>query len=1172
MSVIPGYILLQPESHSADQVFYRATRLRDGQTCLVKVGKEGQESRLRAEYSLLTSVKLAAMLQPLGFFEQARPCIMLAEVDGLPLVHPEARPADLLGRVKLMQHIVQAVGDLHAERIQHLGLSPGNIWISRDHARVWLSDFSLASRHSRRLAQSTPTGLYQFGLNYVAPEQTGRMNRLVDYRSDWYSIGAVFYELMTGQAPFPFEDQLTLMHAILARLPKSPELIDPEIPKCVVQVIEKCLAKDAEQRYQSSFGLLHDLAYCQAAIEKGADPADFTPGLKDGDSVFHIPQRLYGREKELALLHEQLEAVRNGESRVMWISGYSGVGKTQLVRELQASVSQNLGSIISGKYDPFRSNLPFAALIQAVNELIQVIVAQSAERIEFWKTRILEAAGDNAGVLISIIPEMTLLIGEQPAAPDLPSLAGENRLYEVFQRFFDSLSHRNHPLIIFLDDLQWADHATLKLLEMLLGGPSKPSHLLFIGAYRSNEVDSGHPLKLTFTRIAEQNPTVRELQVAPLALRATTELIRDTFQVGDNHALELARLCHRRTDGNPFFLNQFLTLLVENEVIFFDAVQSRWTWEIAKIEEFQVTENVVDLLFQKLSKMPESVRQVLQKAACIGTRFDDFALAAIHGDSDALSASLNGAVDEGFIHQLTPPGGEAGGRRLFRFAHDRFHQAAYKLLSDEEARRLHYQLGTFLLETLTDEECDARVFEIVEHLQEGREFIDDHGQRAFISGLGLKAGKRAMASAAYATAARFLVFGIELLGDDPWGADYEKSLELHGLCVEAFQLSTRYEAMEPYYQAVLQHARDPLDAVKAEETKIRAMIGQKQSVNALLHGVRLINRLGLQLPEQPKPEEMQAAIADLKVFLDRFPLSEWSKLDEMTDRRALALVSIVGSLGPNAFQVNFLIFSIMFIRTVIHCIEKGLNEEFGKILAAVGFILCGVANDIQNGFKMGLISLDLVDRFDIKEERGGILTTFYATTNFWQRPYRENLQPLYEAHRHALAHGDFNFGAGVLFEHNLYRYFLTVGTLEDLKERFEHGIALSRRLKQDNHLAFSETVAQAIANLRGESKDPADLDGDFYSREKRADAVKNEQGLEVLFASVHQLLLAHLFGDQRRAAEECDLLADQVGNLIGTLHYFRVPWLVVLTRLADLESGSPRVETQRSHGLPHTLL
>lgn len=1161
MPEIPGYIILQPVSRSVDQTFYRATRLEDGQNCLVKVGREGQDSRLRTEYNLLSSLEFASMLQPIALFEQgSRPCMTLAEVDGLPLFHPDARPKDLLDRVKLMQRIVQAVSDLHGERIQHLGLSPGNIWVSRDHSQVWLSDFSLAGRQARRLAQSTPTRLYQYGLNFIAPEQTGRMNRLVDYRSDWYSVGAIFYELMTGQAPFPFTDQLELMHAILARLPKSPEAINPEIPDCLIKVMRKCLAKDAEQRYQSGFGLSQDLAYCQAAIEKGLDPEGFEPGLKDGVSVFQIPQRLYGRGKEHALLLENLEAVRKGESRVVWISGYSGIGKTQLVRELQATVSQSFGSIISGKYDPFKRNVPFAALIQAINELIHAVVAQPEERIAAWKTRIMEALGENAGVLVSIIPEMSLLIGEQPAAPDLPSLAGENRLYELFQSFLDCLSYREHPLIIFLDDLQWADHATLKLLEMLLDDQSKLTHLLFIGAYRSNEVDSGHPLHLTFSRIAEKNTAVRDLHLAPIALTATNELIKDTFHVDDDDAMPLTRLCHGRTGGNPFFLNQFLTLMVENEVIHFDADESRWNWDLGKVEEFQVTENVVDLLIHKMSKMPKAARELLKRAACIGTRFDDRELAAIHEDKEALSISLIGAAYEGFIHQLTPPGGGAGGRRLFRFAHDRFHQAAYKLLSDKEARRLHYQLGTLQLETLSEEEQENRIFDMVEHLQEGRSHIADAAQAAQVSDLSLRAGKRAMASASYDTAARYLVFGIELLGDDPWTTDYDKCLELHVLCVEAFQLSTRYDAMEPYYQAIVEHARDPLDAVKAEGTKILAMIGQKQSMDALLHGVRLINGLGLQIPEQPTPEEMQEAIADLEVFLKRFPLTEWSKLEEMTDRRALALVSIVGSLGPNAFQVNFLIFAIMFIRTVIHCIEKGLNEQFGKILAAVGFILCGVANDIQNGFKMGLISLDLVDRFDIKEERGGILTTFYATTNFWQRPYRENIQPLYEAHRHALAHGDFNFGAGVLFEHNLYRYFLAVGTLDDMKERFQHGIALSRRLKQDAHLAFSETVAQAVVNLMDETDDPADLNGAYYTREKRAEAAKNEQGLEVLFASVHQLLLAHLFNDHRRASEECDLLTDQVGNLMGTLHYFRVPWLVVLTRLADLEAGSSRVE------------
>ncbi|MBN3887619.1 MAG: AAA family ATPase [Nostoc sp. JL31] len=742
-------------------------------------------TRYKQEYEITRSLNLQGVIKAYSQQEYQRTLVILLEDFGGESLEqwmhkcPETfSPMPLSTFLRLAIDITDILGRIHAANVIHKDINPGNIVLNPHRGVVKIIDFGIATRFNR----TNPTFKSHYALEgtllYLSPEQTGRMNRLLDYRTDFYSLGVTFYELLTGQLPFPTTDILELVHCHIAKQPPPPHELNVTIAKAVSNIIMKLMAKNAEDRYQSAWGIKADLEICAEQLTEVGEIDNIQLGLQDIRDRFQIPQKLYGRDKEVAMLvatFERVAASRNHAENIseqeqnsnstfpvemMLVSGYAGIGKSALVQEIYKPITQKRGYFISGKFDQFQRNIPYSAIADALQKLMQQLLGEADEQVQQWRSRLLAALGTNGQIIIDVIPEVELIIGKQPPAPEVGATEAQNRFNRIFQSFVRVFCDKSHPLVIFLDDLQWIDSATLKLIELMLLDEQIQS-LFLIGAYRDNEVNSTHPLALMLERLRKQGVVFQEIILTPLTLELLNQLIAETLHQNTDNVHSLAELVLRKTEGNPFFVNEFLRMLYSENLLTFDLPQSPsplgkggqrgvggWQWNIARIQAQNITDNVVELMLVKLNKLPKSTQQIIRLAACIGAEFDLDVLSIVCDKSPQLVfLDLLAALQNGLIQPLS----ELDENLLIKehkFLHDRVQQAAYALIDEAHKQVVHLQIGHNLLEKTLPEQLSERIFEIVDHLNHGIELITEQSGRNEIARLNLIAGQKAKAAIA----------------------------------------------------------------------------------------------------------------------------------------------------------------------------------------------------------------------------------------------------------------------------------------------------------------------------------------------------------------------------------------------------------------------------------------
>src|SRR5262245_43395355 len=635
---------------------------------------------------------------------------------------------DLDSFFELAIPLAMVLAEVHRRELICRGLSPHSILVNPAAGTVSFIDLSLATQDSGSVLASLPFNYPHSLLPYMSPEQTGRMNRSTDYRTDFYSIGVIFYEMLAGSPPFQSEDTLELIHGHIAKLPRAPAEVNREVPGPLSDLVMKLLAKTAEERYQSAQGIREDLEHCRRERQSRGSIAHFALGQHDVSDRFLVPQKLYGRDREVGKLLEVFERVCEGPAGMMLVAGYPGTGKTSLIQELYQPILSQKGYFISGKFDQVGRNVPFAALIQAFRGLVQQLLTESEERLAVWREQLSRVLGPNGGLLAEVIPEIELVIGKQPTPPALGATEALNRFQLVFQNFVGALAQREHPLVVFLDDLQWADSATLSLLQPLL--TSLDIQFLFlIGAYRDNEVDAGHPLARTLNTLESAGARLYHTSLGPLELPDLTHFIRDTLQ-GELSASEpLARLIIEKTGGNPFFVIQFLKTLKEEGFLEFQQKDGRWTCHMEAVRRAGMTDNVIDLMTQKIRRLSKESQHALNLAACIGNMFDLDTLAIVSQQPVKTAAeNLRAALEEGLVLPATPPYADFSDQEpnpalrtppSYMFLHDRVQQAAYALVPDQQKPLVHLTVGRLLLRRWDRDTADENVFDVVHHLNLG---------------------------------------------------------------------------------------------------------------------------------------------------------------------------------------------------------------------------------------------------------------------------------------------------------------------------------------------------------------------------------------------------------------------------------------------------------------------
>src|ERR1700741_3382461 len=780
MSPIPGpsgYVLV-PLRESADFTLYRGRQHGNPSPILVVAPTAERPlaqslRRLEHEYSLAAELEPAWAAKPLALTRhEGGPILVLADPGGEPLDRvlewDKEQPLDLARLLRVAINLATALGHAHQRGLIHKDLKPENVLVD-DTGNVWLTGFGIASRLPRERQSPEPPEFIAGTLAYMAPEQTGRMNRSMDTRSDLYSLGVILYQMLTGVLPFAAADPLEWVHCHIARQPVAPA-DRREVPEPLSAINMRLLAKNAEERYQTAAGLEADLRRCLEEWQSHGRIDPFPLGTNDTPDRLLIPEKLYGREREVDALCAAFDrGVMQGTAELVLVSGYSGVGKSSVVNELHKVLVPPRGLFATGKFDQYKRDVPYATLAHAFQMLVRQILVKSEAEVDQWRHTLLEALGSNGQLIIGLIPEVEFGIGKQPPVAELPPQEARGRFQLVFRRFLGAFARPEHPLALFLDDLQWLDTATLELLERLITDPGV-RHVLLIGAYRDNEVNSSHPLRRTLAAIREAGAKTQEIVLAPLGLDDVERLIADGLRCGPNSAGPLAQSVHEKTGGNPFFAIQFLTSLAQEGLLRFDRDAAAWIWDLGRIRAKDYSASVMDLIVGKLRRLSGRTQTALQQLACLGNVAEIATLSVVFGQSEEeIHTALLEAVRTGLILRL------AGS---YAFLHDRIQEAVYAVIHASERAGAHLRIGRVLLESATADGLGEHLFEVANQLNRGAALLVDHDEKVKVAAVDLSAGRKAKSSAAYAEARVYFAAGMVLLDERDWSSQYELTFSL----------------------------------------------------------------------------------------------------------------------------------------------------------------------------------------------------------------------------------------------------------------------------------------------------------------------------------------------------------------------------------------------------------
>ena len=773
----------------------------------------GCVERLEHEYALKAELDADWAARPIALTHyNNRLTLVLEDPGGAPLDRLLGRPLDVSYFLRMAVPLAAALRHVHERGLIHKDIKPANILVDAASGGVWLTGFGIASRLPRERQAPAPPEVIAGTLAYMAPEQTGRMNRSVDSRSDLYALGVTFYEMLTGQLPFTAADPMEWVHCHIARQPAPPSERFPGVPEPLSEIVMKLLAKTGEERYQTAAGVEADLRRCLADLQLYGRIDGFPLCEHDGSDRLLIPEKLYGRDRDIDTLIASFDrVVANGTLEMVLVSGYSGIGKSSVVNELHKALVSSRGRFASGKFEQYKRDIPYATLGQAFQNLVRSLLTQSEEELSRWRDSLGEALGPNGQLIVSLVPELELVIGKQPPVAELPPQDAKNRFQLVFRRFIRVFACKEHPLALFLDDLQWLDAATLDLLEHLLTH-SEVRHLLLVGAYRDNEVSSSHPLLRTLKAIRKAGTRVQEIVLAPLGLADIGELVSDALHCEPANARPLAQLVHQKTGGNPFFAIQFFTALAEGSLLAFDPITRAWQWNIDRIRAKSYTDNVVDLMAAKLQRLSSTTQEALKLLACLGNVAPTATIALVHGETaEAIHGALWEAVHAGLIFREDI---------AYRFLHDRIQQAAYSLILDEQRADIHLRIGRALLASMTADELAEHLFDVANQFNRGAALLADRDEKAQVATIDLRAARKAKASTAYASARSYLAAGMALLDENDWGSRYELTFSLWLERTECEFLTGNFDLAEQLIGELLQRAASKIDKAAAYRLKI----------------------------------------------------------------------------------------------------------------------------------------------------------------------------------------------------------------------------------------------------------------------------------------------------------------------------------------------------------------
>ncbi|SEL25207.1 serine/threonine protein kinase and signal transduction histidine kinase with GAF sensor [Stigmatella aurantiaca] len=1143
MRGITGYELKAQIHRSTRTLVYRARRLADGAPVVLKLLGEEYPSledvtRFKREYEIGRKVSGAGAVVVLGLEPVGNSwAIVMEDSEALTLrALLEERRLSLEEALQWGIGLAAALAAVHRLGVLHKDVNPSNIVLEPLRREPRLIDFGLASVQVRE----TPSLLHPHHLEgtvrYISPEQTGRMNRVIDHRSDLYSLGVTLYEMLTGRVPFASVDTVELVHLHIAQRPLPPREVEPSVPLPVSEVVMKLLAKTAEDRYQSALGLKRDLEVCLAAWRAHAQAPGlglerFLPGQYDCAHGFQLPQKLYGREVQVEGLRRALDRGARGQAGLVLVSGESGMGKSMLVHEMQGPALERGIHFLPGKFEQLQRDVPYAPLLQAFSDFVRRLLTTSEAELGRWRQRLTEALGENGQVIVDVLPLLARVIGPQPPVPELSSHEAPLRFNLVFQRFVGALVSEQHPLALFLDDLQWADHPSLQFIQMLLT-ESGLRHLLIVGAYREDEVGPAHPLRGMQKSLEEAGAHITVLRMGPLEPAHVEQLVTDTFHGAAGRTEPLARLLWDRSGGNPLFIGQLLRALYEDGLIGLAPDEDAWTWDLEAIRARGLTDNVVALMTSKLQRLPGPTRQVLELAACLGNRFPLRSLAIVLGCAPGeVEARLAPAIAEDLILPLDSE------ERAYRFFHDRVQQAAYSLISPEDRAALHLRVARMLLAREAPEQWEEHLIERVHQLNLGLSLVTGEAERCELARLNLLAGRKAKASAAFEPALRYFSVGRSLLPEDAWTRHYALCRDLFMEAMETEYANSRLERGDELSELLLERVREPVEKARVYEVRMASCVMRSEIHRTIEDGYRAMSLLGLELPRNVDLPVLLERLAPVQALIEGRSQDELLNLPPMTEPRWLALCQLSMTMISALYSQNALSALTVSMEMLKLCLLHGNAPEAPSFYVDYGVIQSSILDDMARASELADLVLALQERMNLRRLKCKVYLITAITILHWKRHLRDTLPPLQVAIEAGLETGDMEFLAYSASFLSLHQFYAGL-PLDEVLQQTERSLQLMTARKLTAGSYILRTLRQTLLNLMGRSRETTRLLGESFDEARELvdlEASGSGWGLSLLY--LKQGLLAYFFRDRARAAALLEVVEPHVTTQVGQFPY-----------------------------------
>jgi diguanylate cyclase (GGDEF)-like protein/PAS domain S-box-containing protein len=1090
MKNIYNYKMEEELYEGTHSIVYRGGLEPDGQNVIFKILKKEyptpeEVARFKREYEITRNLgnKIPGVINVYGIERYINSIMMILEDFGgeslTRLIQQKKLKPDLAVFLHLAFQITEILGEIHQHDVIHKDINPSNIVWNPKSGQLKIIDFCISTVLPHETIEHASPEALEGTLAYISPEQTGRMNRPLDYRTDFYSLGVTFYEMLTSQLPFDTNDPMELVHWHIARTPAAPEQLNPVIPTVLTHILRKLMAKNPDERYQSAFGLKHDLKECLEQVTSTGTCRYFKIGRHDSLEKFRIPQKLYGRQKEIKTLLDSFERTCQGNSEMMLVAGYAGIGKTSLVREIYKPLVQKRGYFIAGKFDQLKQHIPYVSLIQAFQELVRQLLTEKGTQIIQWKSKILNALGRNTRILIDVIPEVELIVGRQEPVPELPAAQSQNRFNRVFKDFIRVFASPQHPLTVFLDDLQWIDLASLKLLELFLTEVGNGC-LFIIGAYRDNEVNTSHPLMLTLSSLKKRGINLRTIILPPLDLKDVNHLIADTIHCRAQRTLSLAKLCRQKTGGNPFFLKQFLLALHHQQLIWLDSQNMCWRWNIGKIKNAGITDNVVDLMIEKIRKIPARTQHALKLAAAVGTRFTLKTLALVTQQTykqtmddlwSALQENFILPTDEKYKYTLIP--NQTGFKSItglaeFKFTHDRIKQAAYSLNNLADRPKIHLKIGGMILEKIPKEKQEENIFEIVNHLNMGIDLVKKEPDRLNLARLNLMAGKKSKEEIAYEVSLKYIDQGIKLLGSNCWRRHYKLTFDLYKNYVESLYFCGDFSKSEQTIFQVMEKLKSPVDkAVFYKQLIIQYTMEAKynEAIDLTFEALSLL-KIDLQVPNYE--EAIRDEISSIKSKLRNRDIASLIDLPKITDKKISMGIAILSDMLPICYFINQGLYSFAITRTINLAFRFGHIAEMAFVYVSYGLILVGKYQDYQDAYEFGRLALKLSVKFNNDTQRCKVAQNFANHIYIWKKHIKGAMEINRMCFDAGINSGELQFPGYGRNNHAFNRYFQG-DPIESLLPDVESYLHFT---KKTNNLISTDTLNSMdliLRNLKNET-------------------------------------------------------------------------------------------------------